>query len=76
MAFHRDLTPDELQQLVDEALSQLADAVNEFKNARLKKAAKEPNEELARQRLMLAHESVLACLDTYERIKAQWRRSQ
>ena len=76
MAFHRDLTQEELQQLVDQALSQLADAVNEYKNARLKMAAKEPNEELARQWLALAHESVLTCLDTYEEVKGQWSRSQ
>lgn len=65
MPYQRNLNPGELEQLFNQALRQLAEAITEYKEARLKNAAHEPNAELASQRLAVAHECVVTCLDTY-----------
>jgi hypothetical protein len=59
----------ELDQVCQQALDQLADAVQEYKEAKRLKAANRPSEELAIKRMALARDAVRLCLRTYEQVR-------
>jgi len=75
MPFDRELTDVELDQLYQQALDQLADAVREYEDAKRAKESNRPSADLAAKRLALARDAMRLCLTTYHQIRDQIDRS-
>jgi signal-transduction protein with cAMP-binding, CBS, and nucleotidyltransferase domain len=74
MPYERELTDEELDQLLSEALDQLADAVRELNTANTLYAQRKPKAELATRRRSLARETLKYSLHTYHALRDQIER--